>query len=294
MKTFGNVLTAMITPFTETGEVNYESAARIAEYLVQNGSDGLVVAGSTGEGAVMSFDEKVKLFATIVETVGKDVPVIANTGSNSTANSVELTKAAEEVGVTGMMAVVPYYNKPTQEGCYQHFSEIAKATSLPIIVYNVPGRTSSNILPETVARLANEHENIAAVKEASGDMVQISEIARLLPENFMIYSGDDSMLLPILAVGGVGVISVVSHVVGTEINEMVQAFQAGDTEKAQKLHVQLLPIMRKMFFRSNPIPIKEAMNLIGQPGGDFRLPLVHANEEEMEFIREVLKDYKKI
>lgn len=292
MKTFGNVLTAMITPFTASGEIDFTGVEQLARFLIENGSDGLVVAGSTGEGAVMSADEKIKLFETVVKTVGKDVPVIANTGSNNTVDSVKLTQAAEKVGVSGCMAVMPYYNKPTQDGAYQHFSAIAKSTSLPIVIYNVPGRTSSNLMPETLARLACDYENVVAVKEASGNLVQISNIARLLPKDFMIYSGDDSLLLPILSVGGCGVISVVSHVVGKELNEMVAAFKAGDIEKAKELHLYLLPIMQKMFFISNPIPIKEAMGLIGQPSGEFRLPLVHANAEQKEFIRKALQDYK--
>lgn len=292
MKHFGNVITAMITPFTPASEVDYQAAAQLARYLLDHGSDGLVVAGTTGEGAVMTADEKLQLFSTIVDAVGPDVPIIANTGSYDTRESVALTVAAEKTGVSAVMAVVPYYNKPTQEGCYQHFAAIAKATTLPIVLYNVPGRTSLNLEAKTVLRLANDYPNIVAVKEASGNLTQISQIARNMPEGFMIYSGDDSLTLPILAVGGTGIISVAAHLIGTQMQEMIQAFHAGDVKKAQQLHCHLLPIMQGMFFIANPIPVKEAVNMIGQPGGDFRLPLVHANEEEKSVIRHLLEDYQ--
>lgn len=292
MNTFGSILTAMITPFTETGEVDYQAAVDIAHYLLANGSDGLVVAGTTGEGAVMSAGEKIRLFETIVDAVGTDIPVIANTGSYDTSESIKLTAAAEKAGVTAVMAVAPYYNKPTQEGCYRHFAAIASAVSLPVVLYNVPGRTSLNLAPETVVRLAKEFPNIVAVKEASGNLVQISQIAGSMPDGFMIYSGDDSLTLPILAVGGTGVISVSSHIIGTQMNEMVRAFKSGEITKAQHLHYDLLPFMQGMFFTSSPIPVKEAMNLIGQPGGHFRLPLVHANEKEMNIIQNLLAKYQ--
>lgn len=292
MKHFGNVITAMITPFTPASEVDYQAAAQLARYLLDHGSDGLVVAGTTGEGAVMTADEKLQLFSTIVDAVGPDVLIIANTGSYDTRESVALTVAAEKTGVSAVMAVVPYYNKPTQEGCYQHFAAIAKATTLPIVLYNVPGRTSLNLEAKTVLRLANDYPNIVAVKEASGNLTQISQIARNMPEGFMIYSGDDSLTLPILAVGGTGIISVAAHLIGTKMQEMIQAFHAGDVKKAQQLHCHLLPIMQGMFFIANPIPVKEAVNMIGQQGGDFRLPLVHANEEEKSVIRHLLEDYQ--
>jgi len=292
MNTFGNVLTAMITPFTPTGEVDYEAAVQLAHYLLAHGSDGLVVAGTTGEGAVMTAAEKLQLFTVIVNAVGSDVPIIANTGSYDTRESVELTAAAEKTGVSAVMAVVPYYNKPTQEGCYRHFSAIAEATSLPVVLYNVPGRTSLNLDAKTVIRLAHDYDNIVAVKEASGNLVQISQIARNMPEGFMIYSGDDSLTLPILAVGGTGVISVAAHLIGTEMNDMIRAFKAGHVQEAQRLHCHLLPFMQGMFFTASPIPVKEAMNLIGQPGGDFRLPLVHASEVEKETIRTLLREYQ--
>lgn len=292
MRDFGNVVTAMITPFTPDGEVNYSAAAKLARRLVAHGSDGLVVAGTTGEGAVMTAEEKLQLFRTVVEAVGPDVPVIANTGSYDTRESVALTTAAEAAGVTAVMAVVPYYNKPTQEGCYHHFSAIAKATELPVVLYNVPGRTSLNLEAKTVLRLAQDHPNIVAVKEASGNLTQISNIARNMPEGFMIYSGDDSLTLPILAVGGTGVISVAAHLIGTQMQDMIRAFKSGNVKEAQRLHCHLLPFMQGMFFIANPIPVKEAVNMVGGAGGDFRLPLVHASEEEKATIRRLLEEYQ--
>lgn len=291
MKHIGRVLTAMITPFAADGSVDYQAAAEIAKYLVANGSDGLIVAGSTGEGAVMSEEEKLELFRVVAEAVPAGTTIVANTGSNDTAKSIAFTKAAAQLGVTACMAVVPYYNKPTQEGCYQHFKAIADAIDIPLIVYNVPGRTSSNIEPATVARLAKDCPNIVGIKEASGNLSQITEIVRLLPSDFMIYSGDDPLTLPMLAIGGCGVISVVGHVVGKDIQKMIEAFYAGDLRTAQELNARMLPLTKAMFAISNPIPIKEAMHLLGQPGGDFRLPLVHATEEEKEKIRKAMQEY---
>ena len=233
MKDFGRVITAMVTPFHEDGSVNYEGAAELARHLVANGSDGLVVAGSTGEAATMTAEEKLKLFEVVLEAVGDRASVIAGTGSNDTMATVRFTQAAEKVGVHGALVVGPYYNKPTQEGFYQHFKTIAEATSLPIMLYNVPGRTASNIAPETVARLA-EIPNIVAIKEASGNIEQATEIIRVTPADFKVYSGDDAMTLPLLAVGGEGIVSVAGHVVGNQIQAMIQAFLAGDIKKAQE------------------------------------------------------------
>lgn len=288
MKNFGKVLTAMVTPMNEDSTVNYQEAAKLAAYLVDHGSDGLVVAGSTGEAATMTKDEKLKLYSTVLDAVGDRATVIAGTGSNDTRASIDMTQAAEKVGVHGAMLVGPYYNKPTQEGYYQHFSTIAKSTNLPIILYNVPGRTGSNVLPPTVVRLA-EIENIVAVKEASGNLDQVSEIIRTKPENFILYSGDDSLTLPMLSVGAVGVISVASHVVGLEINQMITAFLANDIVKARQLHLKLLPIFKTMFITTNPIPVKMAVNLLGINAGSPRLPLVAATAEETEKIKTAMQ-----
>ncbi|EAX47093.1 dihydrodipicolinate synthase [Thermosinus carboxydivorans Nor1] len=272
-----------------TTVVNYKAAAELAKYLVANGSDGLVVAGSTGESATLSKEEKIKLYATVLEAVGDKATVIAGTGSNDTRASITLTKEAEKLGVHGAMLVGPYYNKPPQEGYYQHFKAIAEETALPLIVYNVPGRTGSNILPATIARLA-EIKNIVAVKEASGSLDQVSEIVRITPSDFLVYSGDDSLTLPILAVGGAGIISVASHIVGTRMQEMIAAFYSGNLTKAQAIHLELMPFFKVIFVTTNPIPIKTAVNLIGLNAGPLRLPLVSPTAAEREQIQKVMKD----
>lgn len=287
MKSFGRVLTAMVTPFHLDQSVNYEAAAQLAKYLVANGSDGLVVAGSTGESATLNKEEKLKLFSVVLAAVGSRATVIAGTGSNDTAASVALTCEAEKLGVHGAMLVGPYYNKPPQEGFYQHFKAIAAETQLPLIVYNVPGRTGSNILPGTIARLA-EISNIVAVKEASGNVEQVAEIVRSTPDDFMVYSGDDSLTLPILAVGGTGIISVCGHVIGTQMQRMIEAYFEGDMAKAQQINAQLLPFFRAMFITTNPIPIKTAVNLLGLNGGTFRLPLIPATAGELEQIKKAM------
>lgn len=287
MKDFGRVITAMVTPFHEDGSVNYEGAAELARHLVANGSDGLVVAGSTGEAATMTAEEKLKLFEVVLEAVGDRASVIAGTGSNDTMASVKFTQAAEKVGVHGALVVGPYYNKPTQEGFYQHFKTIAEATSLPIMLYNVPGRTASNIAPETVARLA-EIPNIVAIKEASGNIEQATEIIRVTPADFKVYSGDDAMTLPLLAVGGEGIVSVAGHVVGNQIQAMIQAFLAGDIKKAQEINLAILPVFKAMFIVTNPIPVKTSVGLLGLPAGPLRLPLTAADDAVVAKLKAVL------
>jgi 4-hydroxy-tetrahydrodipicolinate synthase len=287
MKDFGRVITAMVTPFHEDGSVNYEGAAELARHLVANGSDGLVVAGSTGEAATMTAEEKLKLFEVVLEAVGDRASVIAGTGSNDTMASVKFTQAAEKVGVHGALVVGPYYNKPTQEGFYQHFKTIAEATSLPIMLYNVPGRTASNIAPETVARLA-EIPNIVAIKEASGNIEQATEIIRVTPADFKVYSGDDAMTLPLLAVGGEGIVSVAGHVVGNQIQAMIQAFLAGDIKKAQEINLSILPVFKAMFIVTNPIPVKTSVGLLGLPAGPLRLPLTAADDAVVAKLKAVL------
>jgi 4-hydroxy-tetrahydrodipicolinate synthase len=287
MKDFGRVITAMVTPFHEDGSVNYEGAAELARHLVANGSDGLVVAGSTGEAATMTAEEKLKLFEVVLEAVGDRASVIAGTGSNDTMASVKFTQAAEKVGVHGALVVGPYYNKPTQEGFYQHFKTIAEATSLPIMLYNVPGRTASNIAPETVARLA-EIPNIVAIKEASGNVEQATEIIRVTPADFKVYSGDDALTLPLLAVGGEGIVSVAGHVVGNQIQGMIQAFLAGDIKKAQEINLSILPVFKAMFIVTNPIPVKTSVGLLGLPAGPLRLPLTAADDAVVAKLKTVL------
>ncbi|HHW40404.1 MAG TPA: 4-hydroxy-tetrahydrodipicolinate synthase [Syntrophomonadaceae bacterium] len=289
MVNFGSLLTAMVTPFTKDGEVAYDEAANLARFLIENGSDGVVVAGTTGESPVLTKEEKLKLFSVVKEAVGEKGTVIAGTGSNSTADTISLTKKAAETGVDGIMLVTPYYNKPSQEGLYQHFKAVAQETDLPIIMYNVPGRTSVNLLPATVVRLA-QIKNICAVKEASGNLDQVAEIKRGAPEDFLIYSGDDSLTLPMLAVGGCGVISVASHVAGKMIKEMIESFFSGKIKEAAELHLKLFPLYKVLFITTNPVPVKAALNLMGLNAGEPRLPLAPATEQEVEAIRRVMAE----
>ncbi|WP_418790162.1 4-hydroxy-tetrahydrodipicolinate synthase [Phosphitispora sp. TUW77] len=293
VRDFGRVLTAMVTPFDSKMEVDYGQARKLARYLADNGSDGIVVAGTTGESPTLTREEKIRLFETIVDEVGNRVKVIAGTGSNITSDSVSLTMEAEKVGVDGAMLVTPYYNKPPQRGMYQHFRTVAKATNLPIMLYNVPGRTSSHLLPDTIAELA-KIDNIIAVKEASGSLPLAGEIRQKTPEDFLLYCGEDAIILPMLSVGGYGVVSVVAHIVGNELQAMVKAFLEGDTDTARKIHLDLIPVFDGMFLTTNPIPVKTAMNLMGYDVGGLRPPLVSATDDETEAIRDLLKNYKKI
>ncbi|HBQ26185.1 MAG TPA: 4-hydroxy-tetrahydrodipicolinate synthase [Syntrophomonas sp.] len=289
--TVPRLLTAMITPYDDNLQVNYAKAAELAEYLANNGTEGIVVSGTTGESPVLTDEEKLKLFASVKNKVGKRIPVWAGTGSNDTKHCLELSKEAEKLDVDGLMLVCPYYNKPSQEGLYQHFKKIAEAISLPIMLYNIPGRTGINLLPETVARLA-QIENIVAIKEASGSMDQVSTLMTLLPEDMTVYSGDDSLTLPMMALGARGVVSIASHLVGNEILAMIEAFSNGNNERAVDLHKQLFPIFKGLFIATNPVPLKEALNHLGQNVGGIRLPLIEANETERKFIQELLSNAK--
>lgn len=277
---FGRMLTAMVTPFDENLEVNYDMAAKLAEYLLEQGNDGIVVNGTTGESPTLNDDEKVQMFRTVKQTVGEKAVVIAGTGSNDTHHSIELTQKAAECGVDGIMLVVPYYSKPSQEGLYQHFKTVAAATDLPIILYNIPGRCGTNLAPETVVRLANDVPNIVAIKEASGNLDQIARLKTMCPADFAIYSGDDSLTLPILSIGGAGIISVVAHVAGKDLRKMVDAYFAGNVAEAQEINMKLYDIFKTMFITSNPVPVKYALNRIGINVGGVRLPLFEANDAE--------------
>ncbi len=290
MLEFGEVLTAMVTPFDEQGQIDWLALDGLIEHLLANATDTIVVAGSTGESATLTPVEKVALFAYVTKRVGGRAKVIAGTGSNDTAATASLTQAAEAAGVDGAMLVAPYYNKPPQEALYAHFSAVAGATRLPILIYNVPGRTSCNILPSTIARLARI-ENIFGVKEASGSLDQVSEIARLVPEDFVIYSGDDSLTLPILTVGGKGVVSVASHLVGRELKQLVQAYKAGEVGLARAIHQRIFPVCKAMFVTTNPMPLKAALNMIGVPVGSLRLPLIACSEQEAATIRIALQAF---
>ena len=264
----------MVTPFNADGSINYEAGADFADWLLANGSDGLVVEGSTGEAATMDMDEKIKFMQTIVARVNGRAKIVAGAGTNCTASTIDLVKKMEACGVDGVLVVGPYYNKPTQEGYYQHFAAVAKATKLPIIVYNVPGRTGGNIAPETVARLAADFSNIVAIKEAAGNVAQTAELYRVLPEDFSIYSGDDGLILPFMSVGACGLISVLANVNGNILQQLMQAYSEGRVKDAADINKVMVPLAKAMFIESNPIPIKAAVTKVtGIDAGAPRLPL---------------------
>jgi 4-hydroxy-tetrahydrodipicolinate synthase len=285
---FGQVLTAMVTPFDENGEIDFLAARDLVNYLISNGTDALVVSGTTGESPTLTTEEKVALYKFVVQVVNGRVPVIAGTGSYNTKASISLTQLAEDAGVDGIMLVTPYYNKPSQEGMFQHFEAIAKSTTLPIMLYNIPGRSVVNLSVETVVRLSAIH-NIVAIKEASGNLDAIAAIISQTPSDFSLYSGDDSLALPILSIGGTGVVSVSSHIIGNEMQEMVEHFKHGRTAEAAALHRSLLPIMKAMFAAPNPSPVKAALNMKGIPVGSVRLPLLPLNPVELRILQSVLE-----
>ena len=292
---FGRLLTAMVTPFNEDGSVNCEAAADFAEWLLANGSDGLVVEGSTGEAATMFMDEKIEVLKAVVERVNGRAPVIVGAGTNCTASTIELVNAVEACGVDGLLVVGPYYNKPTQEGYYQHFAAVAKSTTLPIIVYNVPGRTGSNIEPKTIARLAAEFPNIVAVKEAAGNVAQTAELFRVLPENVTIYSGDDGLVLPFMSVGARGVISVLGNIGGQMLQDVMRLYSEGKVAEAAELNKKLVPLANSMFIESNPIPVKYAVTKVtGINAGAPRLPLTPISEAGKAKLDAILAEYNLI
>ena len=290
MAELGNLITAMVTPFDDRLQVDYDRAAELARKLASEGSD-LLVSGTTGESPTTTVEEKLRLFRVVHEAVGEDVAVMAGTGSNNTAASIELPRQASDSAVDAIMLVGPYYNKPSQEGFYQHFKAVAEVTDLPVVVYNVPGRTGKNIEAATVLRLAEQVPNIIGVKEASGDLDQIGAICAGKPDDFTVWSGDDSMTLPILSLGGTGIISVAAHVGARAIGEMIEAFHGKDTEKARKLHHRLTPLFEACFLPSgNPPCVKRALEVCGFPVGGTRLPVVPASAEDTEKIRAVCTD----
>ncbi|GAB3066992.1 4-hydroxy-tetrahydrodipicolinate synthase [Virgibacillus ainsalahensis] len=276
---FGNVLTAMVTPFDKSGKMDLEQTTILIEYLLDNGTDGLVINGTTGESPTLSIEEKIDLFKHVVKIVNKRVPVIAGTTSNDTYASIGLTKEAEKVGVDAVMLVAPYYNKPTQRGMYEHFKAIAKETSLPVVLYNIPGRSVVNIDADTIIDLS-KIDNIVSVKEASGDLDLASKVIENTSDDFSVYSGEDGLTIPMLAIGGDGVISVASHIIGNEMQNMVKKYQQGDVKEAASLHRQLLPIMRGIFKQPSPAPVKAALQMKGVDTGGVRLPLLDLTEQE--------------
>jgi 4-hydroxy-tetrahydrodipicolinate synthase len=285
---FGQILTAMVTPFDENGDIDFDATRNLVNYLLDNGTDGLVVAGTTGESPTLTVDEKVELFKFVVETVNGRAPVIAGTGSNNTRASIQLTHLAEQAGVDGIMLVVPYYNKPSQEGLYQHFKAIAESTKLPIMLYNIPGRSNVNMSVETTVRLA-QIPNITALKDASGDLDAMSEVISQTPKDFHVYSGDDGITLPVLSIGGTGVISVAAHIIGKEMQMMISNFKAGKLQEAAMIHRTILPVIKALFAAPSPAPVKAALNLTGVPVGDLRLPMIPLNEEETKSLQQALQ-----
>ncbi|NUN65969.1 4-hydroxy-tetrahydrodipicolinate synthase [Pseudanabaena biceps] len=278
---FGRLLTAMITPFDREGNVDYAKAEQLALHLVKTGTDTIVVCGTTGESPTLSWDEEYKLFSVLQTAIAGKAKIMAGTGSNSTSEAIEATQKAAHLGLDGTLQVTPYYNKPTQEGLYQHFRAIAEAApELPMLLYNVPSRTGCKLEPDTVARLA-EVEGIIGIKEATGDLDQASQIRALTSSSFAIYSGDDSLTLPLMAVGAKGVVSVASHLVGKQLQTMMQCFTTGKVQEALQIHIQLFPLFKALFLTSNPIPLKLALRLLGWDTGVVRSPLI-AGDAELE------------
>jgi len=287
----GRLLTAMVTPFDAQGEVDYQQARRLALSLLDSGSDGVVVSGTTGESPTLSREEKLRLFAETKSALGNRGILVAGTGSYNTKEGQELTKEAEKIGVDACLLVVPYYNRPTQQGLWEHFKVIAQSTTLPCILYNVPSRTVTNLDADTVIKLSHI-DNIVGVKEASGNLGQIAEIIHRIKEDFLVYSGNDSDTFPILALGGYGVISVASHLVGIQIKDMMEKFLDGKAQESARIHRHLLPLVNALFIASNPMPVKWALNYVGFSVGKPRLPLIEPDEKSADLIKATLKNYK--
>ncbi|MBN3555277.1 4-hydroxy-tetrahydrodipicolinate synthase [Fictibacillus nanhaiensis] len=278
---FGSISTAMVTPFDSKGNIDFSRTTKLVNHLINNGTDSLVVAGTTGESATLTTEEKIALFKHVVKVVDGRVPVIAGTGSNNTKASIDLSKKAEEIGVDAIMIVAPYYNKPSQEGIIAHYKAIASAVSLPIMAYNIPGRSVISFSVDTVLRLA-EVPNIVALKDAGGNLDTMSEVIENTPEDFVVYSGDDGLTLPSLAIGSAGIVSVASHVIGNEMQEMIKAFREGENKEAARIHRKLLPVMQELFKAPSPAPVKTALQVKGLDVGGVRLPLLPLNQSERE------------
>ena len=279
----------MVTPFTDNGEVDYTEVKRLALHLIENGNDSILVCGTTAETPTLTHDEKINIVKTVKEAVGDKVPVLVGTGTNNTVTTIEATKEMEAAGADGVLVVAPYYNKPSQEGLYQHFKAVAESTELPVILYNIPGRCGINMSPELIARLSKV-PNIVAVKEAGGSIEQVSQIKQLVDDDFIIYSGDDSLTLPMMAVGGYGVISVAGHVIGKEIHAMVDAYVEGRVAEAADWHKKLYPMFKNLFITSNPVPVKYALSQIGFGNAKVRLPLVEANDAEKAIVQGTMQN----
>ena len=282
---------AIVTPMKETLEVNYDKLDELIDFHVNNGTDCIVIAGTTGEGATLSMEEHRNVIRAAVEFTKHRIPVVAGTGSNCTKTAIQLTKEAEEDGADGALIVTPYYNKATQTGLIQHYSQIASETKLPIILYNVPGRTGCNILPETVATLVRENENIVGLKEATGNMAQASKTMYLCDGNLELYSGEDGLVVPLMAIGGIGVISVIANIAPKQTHDMCASYLAGDYETALKLQMKSLPLVDALFSEVNPIPVKRALNMMGMDVGSLRAPLCEMSDANATVLKQAMTEY---
>jgi 4-hydroxy-tetrahydrodipicolinate synthase len=291
MKDLGRLITAMVTPFNEAGQVDYSQATKLALACLKSGSDGIVLSGTTGESPTLTHEEELKLYTEVKAAVGKRGSIIAGTGSNSTTEAVEATKGAEKVGVDACLLVTPYYNKPSQDGLYQHFKTIAESTNLPCILYNVPSRTVISLASETVIKLS-QIDNIIGIKEASGNLDEIGRILSGAKKGFTVWSGNDGDVLPLMSMGSYGVISVASHLVGLQMKDMMDKYLAGKVAEAAAIHRNLMPLVKALFVVSNPVPVKYALNQIGFKVGKPRLPLVEPDARSAELIKETLRNYK--
>lgn len=281
---------ALVTPF-KNGKVDYETLKKLVEFHLKNDTSALVPCGTTGESATLTYKEHEEVVRYVVEVTKKRIPVIAGAGSNSTQETIDLSRAAKKDGADAVLLVVPYYNKPTQKGLYEHFRKVTEEVNIPIIIYNIPGRTGVNMLPETIAKLAKDCKNIIGVKEASGSLDQVSEIIETCPKDFTVLSGDDALTLPMLAVGGKGVISVIANLVPQDMAEMCNAWFKGQTERAKELHHKMFPLIKALFIETNPIPIKTAMGLVGFCSPELRLPLTSMEEKNLEKLKKVIHNY---
>jgi len=293
---FKGSIVAIVTPFSATQRggnltIDEKKLRELIDFQINHGSSGIVPCGTTGESATLNFDEHESVIRIAIEQAKKRVPIIAGTGSNSTQEAIMLTQQAALAGADASLQVAPYYNRPTQRGLYEHFKAIAQSVKIPIILYNIAGRTGVNIEPETIARLAKDCKNIVAVKEASGSLDQMSRIKQLCPKEFDLISGDDGLTLPVLSIGGIGIISVVANIVPADVAGLVSAFTKGDFKKAKELHYKLLPLIKAVFLETNPIPIKTAMGLLGMCGAELRLPMCSMSEDNLGKLKIALKDY---
>jgi 4-hydroxy-tetrahydrodipicolinate synthase len=286
---FGRMITAMVTPFNDDLSLDLKRAEQLADRILSQGSNGIVVCGTTGESPTVFYDQKMELFRTVIDAVGGRGPVIANAGDNCTDDSIDFAQKVAKLGVDAIMAVVPYYNKPPQEGLYRHFKAIADSVDVPVIIYNIPGRCVINAEPSTILRIAHECENVVAVKQANPDLSQTAAILSDAPDGFEVFAGDDELTLPMMGLGGTGVISVVSHVAGPRFREMIDAQVAGDHTRALRIHLELLPLMKGLFMTANPIMVKKALELQGFPVGGVRLPLVDSTDEQTAELERIMR-----